>query len=100
MMAPSGWDREFFEPIDAGNGRKLVTLRDAGEYIQHLPKAKRDLDHWRAAAEALLLVTCRDGDRTLAEIGMRIALAGGHAAERPAPKPRAKRPAKTYKIAR
>ena len=31
------WGRPFEEPIDLP-GRKLVTLRDAGEYIARLPK--------------------------------------------------------------
>ncbi|WP_438744100.1 hypothetical protein [Bradyrhizobium sp. U531] len=33
----NGWGRPFEEPIEV-NGRKLVTLMDAGEYIAALPK--------------------------------------------------------------
>jgi hypothetical protein len=29
----TGWSREFDEPIALPNGRKLVILRDAAEYI-------------------------------------------------------------------
>jgi hypothetical protein len=34
-----GWSREFDDPIDLPDGRKLVTLEDAGNYITKLPKA-------------------------------------------------------------
>jgi hypothetical protein len=32
-MAERGWKRRFDEPIPLPGGRKLVTLRDAGNYI-------------------------------------------------------------------
>jgi hypothetical protein len=34
----TGWSREFDEPIALPNGRKLVTLQDAAEYITLLPR--------------------------------------------------------------
>jgi hypothetical protein len=37
-------------------GKKLVTLRDAANYIMKLPKAEHDAEEWQAAMEALLLV--------------------------------------------
>jgi hypothetical protein len=49
-----GWGRPFEDPIEVA-GSKLVTLRDAGEYIAALPKKVHELPEWRAAAEALLL---------------------------------------------
>jgi hypothetical protein len=42
-------------------GRKLVTLRDAAEYITELPKAEHDAEEWQAAMQALLLVAEHDG---------------------------------------
>jgi len=46
-------------------GGKLVTLRDAGEYIAKLPKAVHDRPEWQAEAEALTevswFVRCRSG---------------------------------------
>jgi hypothetical protein len=39
--------------------RKLVTLRDAGEYIAALPKAEHDQPEWQAAMEVLILVVDR-----------------------------------------
>ncbi|WMT71133.1 hypothetical protein [Bradyrhizobium sp. Ash2021] len=55
-MAKAGWQREFFDPIPLPNGRQLVTLMDAGEYFQSLPKAKQNATPWRNATEALLQV--------------------------------------------
>jgi hypothetical protein len=43
------------DPIDA-DGRKLVTLRDAGHYIAELQEAEHDAPEWQAAMEALILV--------------------------------------------
>jgi hypothetical protein len=43
------------------NGKKLVTLRDAAEYITQLPKTEHDADEWQAAMDALLLVVKHDG---------------------------------------
>ena len=42
-------------------GRQLVTLRDAAEYIQKLPKAEQLLEEWHAAVEAQLLVVELNG---------------------------------------
>ena len=49
------WSRRFDEPIALPDGRKLVTLRNAGNYITKLPKAEHDAPEWQAAMEALLL---------------------------------------------
>jgi hypothetical protein len=38
-------------------GRKLVTLRDAADYIKSLPKKESDLPKWQAAIEILMLVS-------------------------------------------
>jgi hypothetical protein len=40
VKADRGWKRAFEDPIDLPNGRKLVTLQDAGNYITQLPKAE------------------------------------------------------------
>jgi hypothetical protein len=36
------WSLRFHMPIALPDGRELVTLRDAGEHIQSLPKAKHE----------------------------------------------------------
>ena len=46
------WSRAFDEPIPLPRGRQLVTLEDAGNYIQKLPKAEQDIEEWQAAVEA------------------------------------------------
>jgi hypothetical protein len=68
------WAREFDEPIPGPKGRQLVTLRDAAEYIQKLPRAEQDLEEWQAAVEALLLVVELNGPIMVARIGILRAL--------------------------
>jgi hypothetical protein len=55
-------------------GRQLVTLEDAANYIQKLPKAEQHLDEWQAAVEALLLVVELSGPTMMARIGLLRAL--------------------------
>src|SRR6266700_8321596 len=56
MKSPQGWKRPFDDPIPLPRGRQLVTLKDAANFIQKLPKAEQDLEEWQAAVEVLLLV--------------------------------------------
>jgi len=37
-----GWSREFEDPIPIPNGRQLVTLKDAADYVMKLPKAEQE----------------------------------------------------------
>jgi hypothetical protein len=67
------WDQTFFDPIVLPSGKKLITLRDAAEYITELPKAEHDADQWQAAMQALLLVVERDGP-TMFALGIMRAL--------------------------
>jgi hypothetical protein len=55
------WSTRFDEPIKLPDGRKLITLKDAGNYITKLPKAEHDAAEWQAAMEALLLVATLGG---------------------------------------
>ncbi|HEV2156368.1 hypothetical protein [Bradyrhizobium sp.] len=64
-----GWGRPFEEPI-AVDGRKLTTLRDAGEYIAALPKKEHAAPEWQAAMQALILVAESGGPTMLARIGV------------------------------
>jgi hypothetical protein len=50
------WDQRFFDPIILPGGKRLITLRDAAQYIIKLPKAEHDAKEWQAAMQALLLV--------------------------------------------
>jgi hypothetical protein len=55
-------------------GKKLVTPRDAANYIMKLPKAEHDAEEWQAAMEALLLVAESDGPTMFSRIGVMRAL--------------------------
>jgi hypothetical protein len=68
------WSRAFQDPIALPNGRQLLTLQQAANYIMKLPKAEHDADEWQAATEALILVAERDGPAMFARIGMMRAL--------------------------
>jgi hypothetical protein len=68
------WSRAFDDPIPLSRGRQLVTLKDAANYIQKLPKAEQNLDEWQAAVEALLLVVELNGPTMMARIGIMRAL--------------------------
>jgi hypothetical protein len=74
MKDPQGWKRPFDEPIPLPRGRQLVTLKDAANYIQKLPKAEQDLGEWQAAVEAPLLVVELNGPTMMARIGIMRAL--------------------------
>ena len=41
------WSRRFDDPIMLPNGKTLVTLEDAGNYITKLPKAEHDARNGR-----------------------------------------------------
>jgi hypothetical protein len=69
-----GWSREFEDPISLPDGRKLVTLEDAGNYITKLPKDEHSAPEWQVAMEALMLVAKLGGPTMFARIGMMRAL--------------------------
>lgn len=62
------WDQAFVDPILLPDGRTLLTLRDAAEFITQLPKAEHDADEWQTAMDVLLLVAERDGPRGLGRV--------------------------------
>ena len=68
------WSTRFDEPIELADGRKLVTLKDAGNYITKLPKAEHEAPEWQAAMEALILVATLGGPTMFARIGVMRAL--------------------------
>ena len=87
------WFKRFYDPIILPDGRELLTLRDAAEYITALPKAEHDAADWQVAMEALLLVADRDGPEMLAWISVL------NAKPAPPPAPQQK-PAKVFRIVR
>jgi len=67
------WSTHFEDPIALLDGRKLITLKDAADYVMKLPKKESDLPEWQAAIEVLMLCI-RGGDPMLARIGVMKAL--------------------------
>jgi hypothetical protein len=72
-MADKGWQREFEDPIALPDGRQLLTLKDAADYITKLSKKESDLPEWQTAIEVLLLVS-RGGPTMMARIAVMKAL--------------------------
>ena len=68
-------------PISLPDGRQLVTLREAGDYITKLPKAEHEAPEWQAAMEALILVATQGGATMFARIGVIQALNRHHVRE-------------------
>jgi hypothetical protein len=68
------WFKRFYDPIILPDGRKLLTYRDAAEFITALPRAEHDAADWQIAMETLLLVAERDGPEMLARIAVTKAL--------------------------
>jgi hypothetical protein len=48
------WSRPFEDPIPVPDGRTLLTLKDAGDYITSLPKAEQDLNEWQTSIGSLM----------------------------------------------
>jgi hypothetical protein len=67
------WSTPFDDPIILPSGRKLLTLKDAADYITKLPKKESDLPEWQAAIEVLMLCS-RGGPTMMARIGVMKAL--------------------------
>jgi hypothetical protein len=80
-----------FNTSGAPDGRTLRTLRDAGEYIQELPRATHQRPEWRIAAEMLLEAVEGKGPLMFAEIAMRKAVNAGKPAPEPTPRRRGRR---------
>jgi len=48
------WGARFDDPIALANGRKLLTLQDAADYIMQLPEDLQHETHWQTAIETLI----------------------------------------------
>jgi len=77
-VSKRGWQRAFEDPIPLPDGRMLVKLIDAGNYITTLPKADHTEPEWQAAMEALILVVELGGPTMFARIGFMQALNRDH----------------------
>ena len=65
MTANRSWERAFDDPIPLPRGRRLVTLRDAGNYILKLSESEHTAPEWQAAMGALGLVVTLGGPTML-----------------------------------
>jgi hypothetical protein len=70
----TGWARKFNEPVTLPDGRRLVTLREAADYITALSRAEAEMPEWQDAIEALILVADLNGPTMFARIGIMRAL--------------------------
>jgi hypothetical protein len=68
-MTAKGWKRPFDDPIPLPDGRTLITLMDAADYITSLPKKETNLPDWQVAMQALLLVVAERSDDARADRG-------------------------------
>lgn len=82
------WFKRFPDPITLANGRELLTLQDAVDYVTALPEAERDAPDWKLATEALALAAERSGYERLARAAMMRALQPPLAPQPPPEPPR------------
>jgi len=68
------WSTPFDEPIPLPNGRWLLTLKDAADYIMKLPEDEHAAPDWQVAMEALILIAEKGGATMLARIAVMRAL--------------------------
>ena len=54
-MAKRGWSRPFEDPIVLPDGRKLLSLKNAADYIMKLPKVEQNHEKWQTAVEVLIM---------------------------------------------
>ena len=50
-----GWNRPFEDSIVLPDGRELLTLKNAADYIMKLPKAEQKHEKWQTAVEVLII---------------------------------------------
>jgi hypothetical protein len=48
------WSTPLDDPIPLPKGRQLVTLKDAADYIQSLPKTDQKAEQWQTAIHCLI----------------------------------------------
>jgi DnaJ-like protein len=65
-----GWKQAFDDPIPLPNGRQLVTLQDAANYIMKLKRAEQKLEEWQTATEVLIMAAEGRGPLMHARIGV------------------------------
>ena len=74
MMAKNGWSRQFEDPITLPDGRELLTLKAAADYVMKLPKAEQKHERWLVAVSCLIMAAEGRGPVMHARIGVMQAL--------------------------
>jgi hypothetical protein len=64
-----GWNRPFEDSIVLPDGRELLTLKNAADYIMKLPKAEQKHEKWQTAVEVLIIAAEACGPLMHARIG-------------------------------
>jgi hypothetical protein len=77
VKAGRGWKQHFEDAIPLSQGRQLITLKDAADYITRLPKAEHESPQWQAAVQALIMAAEGRGPLMHARIGVLGALNRG-----------------------
>jgi hypothetical protein len=54
LIAATGWQRPFHDPIQPPKGKPIVTLKDAAQYILALTKREAAAEHWQLAMAQLI----------------------------------------------
>lgn len=89
------WSCPFDDPIPT-DGKPIVTLKDAADYILNLPKREAKLPHWQLAMKQLI-DAAEDRDFVMhARIGMMQALNFG----KPKPEVTRSKSVKAYRVIR
>jgi hypothetical protein len=73
-LAKQGWSKPFEDPILLPNGRELLTLKNAADYIMKLPKTEQTHEKWQTAVEVLIMAAEGRGPLMRARIGVLQAL--------------------------
>jgi hypothetical protein len=69
-VALMSWDLKFREPILVPEGKPLVTLRDAGEYVRALSAETHAQPAWQTAMHVLIQTADHSGPIEFARLGM------------------------------
>lgn len=91
------WSRRFDDPVAAG-GKMLRTLQDAADYILKLSKQQQARPHWQTAVKTL--INAAEGRDFVMHARIAMMQALNHGKPSPSSSPRAKKPAKIYRILR
>jgi hypothetical protein len=75
-VLPDNWDTKFDDAIPLPEGGKLVTLRDAAEYMRQLPRSLLESARWQVAIKDLSRAVDTPAWRFLARLAIMKALYG------------------------